>query len=59
MNSQDFIWSYVQMCGAGKLPLVECAPVWQIGDIGLILAFAIVFLVMLRIRASAKSAQSQ
>ena len=59
MNNGNFIWSYVQMCSAGKLPLSDCGPVWQIGIIAAILVCAIVFLIVLRIQAHPNSAQRE
>ena len=47
------------MCGTGKLPLSDCAPVWQIGIIAVILTSAIALLIVLRIQASANSAQRE
>jgi hypothetical protein len=55
MNGNSFVWSYLQMCGTGKLPLSDCGPVWQIGIIAVILTSAIALLIVLRIQTYAKS----
>jgi hypothetical protein len=58
MGSQNFILSYVQACTSGKLALSECGPVWQLGIIVALLASAITVLILLRLRAYARSARS-
>jgi hypothetical protein len=47
----QFIFGYVQACTAGKLPLTECGPVWQLGIIGALLVAAVLTLAVLRIRS--------
>jgi len=59
MNNGNFIWTYLHMCGAGKLPLSDCGPVWQIGIIVVILVCSIAFLIVLRIQAHAISARRE
>jgi hypothetical protein len=56
--NEHFVVSYVQACGTGKLALSECAAVWQMGVIGLLLVSAIAALLVLRMRDRADSAQA-
>jgi len=44
----DFVWQYVGACIGGRLPSLECAPMWQFGIIILLLVFAIAGLVVIR-----------
>ena len=52
MDRFQFIWQYVGSCVAGNLPTSECAPLWQFGIIILLLVFAVVGLVVVRILTS-------
>ena len=49
MDRFEFIWQYVGSCIGGALPASECAPLWQFGIIILLLVFAVVGLVVVRI----------
>jgi hypothetical protein len=49
---QEFVISYVKTCTSGQLPLSECGPVWQLGIIGVLLVFAVLTLVALRVSRS-------
>ncbi len=57
MGGENFVLTYVQACSTGKLPFAECAPVWQLGIIGALLAAAIVLLVAMTMRPSVSSEQ--
>lgn len=56
MGGENFVLTYVQACSSGKLPLAECAPVWQLGVIAALLVCAVVLLVTMTMRPSAQSA---
>lgn len=53
MGDQQFVVSYLKACASGKLPALECAPVWQLLAIAAGLMVAIAVLVVLRLRAGA------
>lgn len=57
MGSENFILTYVQACTGGKLPFSDCGPIWQLGVIAALLAAAIMFLILLRMRPQGQSAQ--
>ena len=49
MGRFEFIWQYVGSCIGGALPVGECAPLWQFGIIILLLVFAVIGLVVVRV----------
>lgn len=51
MGSENFVLTYVQACTGGKLPFSDCGPIWQLGVIAALLAAAVLFLILLRMRA--------
>jgi len=51
MNDFEFIWDYLSHCAGGSLALSECAPVWQLAVIALLLGIAVTALVVIRLRA--------
>jgi hypothetical protein len=58
MLSQNFVVGYVKVCTGGQLPLSECGPVWQLGIIATLLAFAVLTLVALRVGRSLATTQT-
>lgn len=52
MGRFEFIWQFVGQCLAGQLPSGECAPLWQFGIIILLLVFAVVGLIVVRVLTS-------
>ena len=52
MGRFAFIWQYVGSCIGGQLPAGECAPLWQFGIIILLLVFAVVGLIVVRVLTS-------
>jgi hypothetical protein len=44
-----FVISYVQSCATGAVRIQDCGPVWQLGLIAGLVAFAIVALVAMRL----------
>jgi hypothetical protein len=55
VGDRGIIIEYVRSCTAGSLAISDCGPVWQLGIIAACLAAAIVTLVVLRLRAMARS----
>ncbi len=51
MRELDFIVVYAQSCAAGKLPISDCGPAWQLLIIAVLLLLAISTLVVLRFRS--------
>ena len=52
MGDGGFIMEYVRSCTAGALGLADCGPVWQLATLAALLVFAIVTLIVLRLRAA-------
>ena len=55
MGDRGIIVEYVRSCTAGALGASDCGPVWQLGIIAAFLVAAITTLVVLRLRAAARS----
>ncbi len=58
MGSENFILSYVHACTVGKLTLMDCGPVWQLGIIATMLTAAIMSLAILRMLPRKQSAKN-
>ncbi len=55
MGDRGIIIEYVRSCTAGSLAMSDCGPVWQLGIIAACIVAAVVALVILRLRAMARS----
>ena len=55
MGDRGIIVEYVRSCTAGSLGVSDCGPVWQLSIIAAFLVAAITTLVVLRLRAVARS----
>lgn len=53
MGDTQFVVSYLKACTGGKLPALECAPMWQLLAIAVGLMLAVAILVAIRLRAGA------
>jgi hypothetical protein len=48
MSTFEIVWRYVHACARGALPAGECAPIWQLAAIAVLVLAALVALVALR-----------
>ena len=55
MGDKGIIIEYVRSCTAGPLGISDCGPVWQMSVIAAFLVAAIMTLLILRLRAAARS----
>jgi len=55
MGDRGIIVEYVRSCTTGALGVSDCGPVWQLGVIAALLTAAILTLVVLRLRAAART----
>jgi hypothetical protein len=51
VNSLAFVVTYVQSCANGRLGLGDCAPVWQLGVIAVLISAMVATLLVMRLRA--------
>ena len=55
MGNRGFIIEYVRSCTGGAMQISDCGPLWQFAAIAALLVFAIVTLVILRLRAGTRA----